>query len=149
MREVLFTAKNGYAVNLALFSRELPDRKTGAAVQRSRRSLTLLEEALAARALYLDALRGLLYSSSLHGDLQHSVLEAGVDLALVRALRQRHAAAEGAVTALPDVVVTTLLFLIDLVLTGDGQEPVLQGDVHVLLLEPRKLGTDHQVVVLG
>src|SRR5215218_9080122 len=109
----------------------------------------LLDEALAARPLYLDALRSLFYSSSLHGDLQHSVLEAGVDLALVRALRQRHAAAEGAVTALPDVVVTTLLFLIDLVLTGDGQEPVLQGDVHVLLLEPRKLGTDHQVVVLG
>src|SRR5687767_6203361 len=108
-----------------------------------------LGEALAARALYLDALWGLLYSGSLHGDLQHTVLEAGVDLALVCALWQRHAAAEGTVTALPDVVVTTLLFLIDLVLAGDGQDPVLEGDVHILLLEPRKLGTDHQVVVLG
>src|SRR5215217_1212860 len=109
----------------------------------------LLDEALAARALYLDALGGLFYSSSLHGDLQHSVLKAGVDLALVRALRQRHAATEGAVAALPDMVVTTLLFLVDLVLAGDRKDPVLQGDVHVLLLDPGKLGVDHQVVVLG
>src|ERR671912_186343 len=109
----------------------------------------LVDEALGARALYLDALGDLFYGSSLDSHLQHSLLEAGVDLALVRALRQRHAPAEGTVTALPDVVVTTLLFLIDLVLTGDGQEPVLQRDVHILLLEPRKLGTDHQVGVLG
>ena len=79
--------------------------------------LRLVDEALGARALYLDALRGLFYSSSLHTHLEHSVLEAGVDLALVRALRQRHAAAEGTVTALPDVVVTTILFLIVVVLT--------------------------------
>src|SRR5215204_4070987 len=92
----------------------------------------LLDEALGARALYLDALRSLFYSSSLHGDLQHSVLEAGVDLALVGALRQRHAATEGAVAALPDMVATTLLFFIDLVLAGDRQHPVLQGDVHIL-----------------
>src|SRR5919112_1082411 len=109
----------------------------------------LVDEALGARALYLDALGGLLDGSSLHPHLQHTVLEAGVDLALVRALRQRHAPAEGTVAALPDMVVTTLLFLIDLVLTRDRQEPVLQRDVHIVLLEPRKLGTDHQVVVLG
>src|SRR5215210_1134289 len=109
----------------------------------------LLDEALAARALYRDALGGLLYSSSLHGNLQHTILEAGVDLTLVRTLRQRHAATEGTVAALPDVVATTLLFLIDLVLAGDGQHPVLQRDVHVLLLDPRKLGTDHQIPILG
>src|SRR5215210_9567317 len=97
----------------------------------------LLDEALAARALYLDALGGLLYSSSLHGNLQHTVLEAGVDLALVRTLRQRHAAAERAVAALPDVVAITLLFLVGLVLAGDGQDSVLQGDVHILHLDPR------------
>src|SRR5215203_1813208 len=108
-----------------------------------------LGEALGARVLYLDALRGLFYSSSLDPHLQHSVLEAGVDLTLVRALRQRHAAAEGAAAALPNMVVTTLLFLVDLVLAGDRQEPVLQGDVHILLLEPRKLGTDHQIPVFG
>src|SRR5215218_3629140 len=108
-----------------------------------------LGEALGARVLYLDAHRGLFYSSSLDPHLQHSVLEAGVDLTLVRALRQRHAAAEGAVAALPNMVVTTLLFLVGLVLAGDRQEPVLQGDVHVLLLEPRKLGADHQIGVLG
>src|SRR5215204_756709 len=108
----------------------------------------LLDEPLAARPLYLDALWGLLDGSSLHGDLQHSVLKAGVDLALVRALRQRHAATEGTVTVLPDMVVTTLLFLVDLVLAGDRQDPVLKGDVHILLLEPRKLGTDHQIPIL-
>src|SRR5215208_7026918 len=108
-----------------------------------------LGEALAACALYLDALRGLLYSGSLHPHLQHSVLKAGVDLALVGALRQRHAPSERTEAALPDVVVTTLLFLIDLVLTGDRQDPVLQGDIHILLLEPRKLGTDHQIPILG
>src|SRR5215211_6010815 len=102
-----------------------------------------------ARALYLDALRGLLYGCSLDGDLENAVLEAGVDLAVVNPLGQRYAAAEGAVTALPDVVATTLLFLVDLVLAGDGQEPVLKGDVHILLLESGKLGADHQVVVLG
>src|SRR5215212_8556081 len=105
--------------------------------------------ALAARALYLDALGGLLDGGALHGNLQHTILEASMHLALIGALRQRHAAAEGTVAALPDVVVTTLLFLVDLVLTGDRQEPVLKGDVHVLLLEPRKLGADYQVVVLG
>src|SRR5215210_2736897 len=109
----------------------------------------LLAGALAARALDRDALGGLLYSSSLHGNLQHTVLEAGVDLALVRTLRQRHAATEGTVAALPDVVATTLLFFVDLVLARDRQDPVLQGDVHVLLLESRKLGTDHHIVVLG
>src|SRR5829696_9769687 len=109
----------------------------------------LLDEPLAARTLYLDALWGLLDGSCLHGDLQHSVLKAGVDLALVGALWQRHAPSERTVAALPDMVVTTLLFLVNLVLAGDGQDPVLQRDVHILLLEPRKLGTDHQVGVLG
>src|SRR5215204_1242397 len=109
----------------------------------------LVEEALGARALYLDALGGLFDGSSLDPHLQHSVLEAGVDLALVRALRQRHAPSERTVAALPNMVVTTLLFLVDLVLAGDGHDPVLKGDVHILLLEPRKLGTDHQVGVLG
>src|SRR5215218_5758537 len=108
-----------------------------------------LGEALGARVLYLDALGGLFDGSSLDPHLEHSVLEAGVDLALVRALRQRHAPSERTVAALPDVVVTTLLFLVGLVLTGDGQDPVLQGDVHILLLEPRKLGADHQIGVLG
>src|SRR5215211_6050579 len=77
----------------------------------------LLDEALAARPLYLDALGGLFDGSSLHPHLEHSVLEAGVDLALVRALRQRHAPAERTVAALSDMVVTTLHFFIDLVLT--------------------------------
>src|SRR5215213_2613553 len=102
-----------------------------------------------ARALYLDALRGLLYGCSLDGDLENAVLEAGVDLAVVNPLGQRHAAAEGAVTALSDVVATTLLFLVDLVLAGDRQEPILKGDVHVLLLDPGKLGADHQIPILG
>src|SRR5215212_2876790 len=105
--------------------------------------------ALAARALYLDALGGLLDGGALHGHLQHSVLEAGVDLALIGALRQRHAAAEGTVAALPNVVTTTLLFLVDLVLAGDCQDSVLQGDVHILLLDAGKLGADHQIAVLG
>jgi hypothetical protein len=47
------------------------------------------------------------------------------------------------------MVVTTILFLFEFVLTRDGQHPVLQGNVHIVLLEPRELGTDHQVVVLG
>src|SRR5215218_3629532 len=145
MREVLLTGTRSGPGH----PRGLPGHK-----RRGRRAAAppfprLLDEALAARALYLDALRSLFYSSSLHGDLQHSVLKAGVDLALVGALRQRHAAKEGAVAALPDMVVTTLLFLVDLVLAGDRQDPVLQGDVHILLLEPRKLGADHQVGVLG
>src|SRR5215211_1083724 len=114
-----------------------------------KRRANAINRGLGARALYLDALRGLFDGSSLHPHLQHSVLEAGMDLALVRALRQRHAASERTVTALPDMVVTTLLLLVDLVLPRDRQDPVLQGDVHILLLEPRKLGTDHQVVVLG
>src|SRR5215208_6911499 len=109
----------------------------------------LVDEALGARALYLDALGGLFYSSSLHGDLQHTILELGVDLALIGTLRQRHAAAEGTVAALPDVVAPTILFLIDLMLAGDRQEPVLKGDVHILLLDPRKLGADHQIPILG
>src|SRR5829696_7323123 len=106
-------------------------------------------EASAARALYLDALGGPFDGSPLDGHLQHAVLEAGVDLALVGSLRQRHTATERTITALPDMVATTLLFFVDLVLARDRQDPVLQGDVHILLLESRKLGTDHQVVVLG
>src|SRR5918997_1172633 len=80
-------------------------------------TLAFVPEALGAGALYLDALWSLLYSSSLHPHLQHSVLKAGVDLALVDSLRQAHAPPERTVTALPDMVATTLLFLIDLVLT--------------------------------
>src|ERR687890_2283794 len=109
----------------------------------------LVDGALGARALYLDALRGLFDGSSLHPHLKHTVLEAGVDLAFVCALWQSHAATERAVAAFPEVVVTTLLFLVDLVLTRDRQEPVLQGDVHILLLEPRKLGTDHEIPIVG
>src|SRR5215203_704063 len=109
----------------------------------------LVDEALGARALYLDALGSLFYDSSLHPHLQHSVLKAGVDLALVGALRQRHAPSERTIAALPDMVVTTILFFVDLVLTGDGEDSVLQRDVHIVLLETRKLGTDHQVGVLG
>src|SRR5215212_299369 len=47
------------------------------------------------------------------------------------------------------MVVTTLLFFVDFVLARDRQHPVLQGYFHIVLLEPSKLGTDHQVVVLG
>src|SRR4028119_1155928 len=109
----------------------------------------LLAEALAARAFYLDSLGGLFYSGALYGNLEHTVLESGMNLALVGALRQRHAAAEGTVAALPDVVTPVLFVLGDLVLAGDGQNPVLQGDVHVLQLDARKLGANHHVPVLG
>jgi hypothetical protein len=91
-------------------------------IRRSRRAaapttLAFVPEDLAARALYLDAPGGLLNSGSLHNDLKHSVLEAGVDLALICALRQRHAPAERTVAALPYMVASTLLFLLGLVLT--------------------------------
>src|SRR3712207_4695563 len=112
-------------------------------------TLACVPEVLSARALYLDALGGLLDGGSLDGHLQHSILEAGVDLALVGALRQRHAPSERTKAPLPDMVVTTILFLVDLVLARDGQDPVLQGDVHIVLLESRKLGTDQQVIVLS
>src|SRR5829696_1343311 len=69
-----------------------------------------LPEALGARALYLDALWGLFDCGSLHTELQHTILKAGVDLALVHSLWQAHAATEGAIAAptgraalLPDV----------------------------------------------
>jgi hypothetical protein len=83
----------------------------------TRLSISFVPEDLAARALYLDAPGSLLYCRSLHNDLKHSVLEAGVDLALICALRQRHAPAERTVAALPYMVASTLLFLLDLVLT--------------------------------
>src|SRR5215208_5668111 len=99
------------------------DPNRWAAARRPQRSLTIsLGEALAARALYLDALGSLFDGCSLHAHLQHTILEAGVDLTLVGALRQRHPPAEGTVAAFPDVVATTLLFLIDFVLAGDRQD---------------------------
>src|SRR5215204_3936956 len=66
---------------------------------------------------------GLEHVRGVHRTLGGAGPEAGVDLAVVNPLGQRHAAAEGAVTALSDVVATTLLFLVDLVLAGDRQEP--------------------------
>jgi hypothetical protein len=103
----------------------------------------------AARALYLDALRGFFHGTAVEDDLEHTALEPGVDLAVVDPLRQRHAATERAVTALPDEVAPRLLFPVDLVLAGDGQEPVLEGDVRVFLFDSRKLGADHYVPILG
>ena len=63
---------------------------SGAAVGGPDNASPSLAEVLAtravARALYLDALRGLLYGGSLDDDLENTVLEGGVDLAVVEPL---------------------------------------------------------------
>src|SRR3712207_6051008 len=99
-------------------------------------------------ALYLDALGLPDRRSTLYPHLQHAVLEAGVDLALVNTLRQRHAPLEGSIPTLPDVVARPLLLLLSPALAADAENPVLERDVHILLLDTRKLGPDHYVPIL-
>src|SRR5215207_4863920 len=103
---------------------------------------------LLAGALNLDAL-GLLYRRGAHDlHLEHAVLEPGADAALVRALRQRHTPPERAVAPLPHVVSGSLLLLLGLAHAADGQNPVVERDIHVLLLHARELGPHHDVAVL-
>src|SRR5215216_981371 len=98
--------------------------------------------------LDLDA-PGLLYRRGpFDPHLEHAVLEPGADAALVRALRQRHAPPERPVTALPHVVAGSFLLLLSLAYPADGQNPVVERDVHVILLHTRQLGPHHDVAVL-
>src|SRR5215212_2383837 len=99
-------------------------------------------------ALDLNAL-GLLYRrGALDPYLEHAVLELGADAALVRALRQRHASPERPVAALPHVVPGSLLLLLRLAHAANSQNPVVERDVHLLLLHTRELGPHHDVTVL-
>src|SRR3712207_3711945 len=125
------------------------DQKTGGGSRPPPGSVSTGPLAAGALApLYLDALglpdrRGTLYPH-----LQHAVLEAGVDLALVNTLRQRHAPLEGSIPTLPDVVARAFPLLLSPALPGDREHTVLQRDVHILLLDTRKLGPDHYVPIL-
>src|SRR5215218_2227714 len=97
--------------------------------------------------LDLDA-PGLLYRRGpFDPHLEHAVLEPGADAALVRALRQRHAPPERPVTALPHVVAGPFLLLLGLAHAADGQNSVVERDVHVLLLNTRELSPHHDVAV--
>src|SRR5918997_2191895 len=98
-------------------------------------------------ALDLDAPRFTYRRGPLDGHLQDAILEASPDPVLLHALRQRHAPPERAVPALPDVIPSALGLLLELALTGDGQNPVMNRDVHVLELHARKLGPYHQIPV--
>src|SRR5215211_687454 len=101
---------------------------------------------LAALDLYAP---GLLYRGGTpHPHLEHTVLEPSADTALVRALRQRHAPPERPVAALPHVVAGSLLLLLGLAHATDGQNPVVERDVHVLLPYAGQLGPHHDVAAL-
>src|ERR671916_3054299 len=103
---------------------------------------------VARHALDLDALGLLDGGGAGDPNLEHAVLEAGVDGALVDALGQRHAAAERAVPALPYVEPGALAVLLGLPLAADGQHPAVQRDVDVLLLDAGQLGPHDDVPVL-
>src|SRR3954467_2215436 len=84
--------------------------------------------AVAFLSLDLDALGLLGGRRSQDGDLQDTILEAGVDLILVHLLGQLQASSERSVAALPHQVASALLLLLFLDLAGDGKNPILDRD---------------------
>src|SRR6266498_5983508 len=67
-------------------------------------------------------------------NFQHAVLELGVNLRGVGAIRQREAAEKVPVRALDPMILLVLLFLLELALAGDGEHAVLNRDLHFLFL---------------
>src|SRR5215203_4849195 len=75
---------------------------------------------LALAAFYVYALGFLNCRHTLYGDRQDTVLEAGVDLALVHVVGQRQAPAERSGSALPHQIAAALLLPLFLAPAGDG-----------------------------
>src|SRR6266511_6266517 len=100
-----------------------------------RRVLTACRRDLRSTGAYLDALgRGLLHLG--HHDLEHPVLERGLDLLGLDLSGQGDRAAEGAVAALDPVELLLGGVMREVPLALDGQQAVLQGDVEVVGLDP-------------
>src|SRR6185295_18776668 len=82
---------------------------------------------LRSRNLHFDGFRtGLLALGKTHR--QHTVLELGANLRVVRVIRHAEAAREAAIGALDAVIALVLLFLLELALAADRQHAVLNGD---------------------
>src|SRR5215217_6578843 len=96
---------------------------------------------------YLDALGlGLLHLG--HHDLEHAVLERGLDLLGLDLGGQGDRAPEGAVAALDPVELLLGGVMGEVALALDGQQAILQGDLQVVGLDPGQLDRD-QVGVLA
>ena len=96
---------------------------------------------------YLDAL-GLYFGRLWHHDLQHAVLRRGLDLVGLHVAGQGDRAAEGAVEPLGAVHLLLGGVVREVPLALDGQQAVLEGDLHLVGLDAGKLDR-HQVGVLA
>jgi hypothetical protein len=112
----------------------------------------LLRRALAAgafaRALYPDALGLQFRRAARYPHLQYAVLETGAYPILLDVVGQNEAPAEGAVTALPDVVARARLLLLCFALAAYGKHPLVERYLHVFALDAGQLGIDEQVPAL-
>ena len=79
--------------------------------------------------------------------LEHAAVEAGLDAVGVNALRQRQRPGECPGCALHAVVALVALLVLGLALARDGQDVVLELDVHVALGHAGQVGPQHEVLV--
>src|SRR5262245_5242267 len=81
-------------------------------------------------------------------DLEHTFLELRLDLVGVHDVRQGERPAERSVGPLHAMVVLLLHLVVDLALAPEGEHVVLDADIDVLGVDPRKLRLQHQVAVV-
>src|SRR5579863_3213352 len=82
-----------------------------------------------------------------NADLEHAVDEGRLDGLGVRALRECEAAQERAGGALDALVAVLRRFLLRATLALDGQHALVGGDVDVLVLDARQIGSHHEALV--
>src|SRR5581483_1987767 len=80
-------------------------------------------------------------------DLENAVAVAGLDRIGIHAARQRERAHERAVRAL-DAVIALLFLPLELALAADREQPVLEVDAEILLLDARNLDLHDDLVLL-
>src|ERR1700757_132297 len=78
---------------------------------------------------------------------QDAPLELGLSISCVDSLRQFNGPIEVTVAAFRVIIVTVLLFLLDLLLALDGEHIVGHRDLYVLRVETRQLGGDPNLFV--
>src|SRR5208282_866251 len=97
--------------------------------------------------VYLDLLRlGFSFLGQLH--LQYALVIVGLDVLMVNSRGQSEGAGEAAILPLHSPIVLFFLFLLELALPMHGQRVVLDPDVDVLLVDPRHLNLQCDVVLV-
>jgi len=83
---------------------------------------------------------GLVLGLFLHGDLQHAVLEGGLNIIFLHLHRKPDGAGPGALSAFPDVVVFVLFFFLLPAFGVESQKILFQGQLNLVALKTGQFG---------